>query len=149
MSKIIEVKEKTLNAYENQDYPFEELVEKLGLPRQSGRQPLVDTVFAFNEASAAGLQESQSQQSAAGESHFDLMIYITALHNSMTALFEFSTDLFNKATIEEFSNSYLEILDQVAENYNTKLKQIKVTLPSHLMAARSTTIHDDIDAWEL
>jgi fengycin family lipopeptide synthetase D len=146
---IMEVKEKTLNAYENQDYPFEELVEKLGLPRQPGRQPLVDTVFAFNEASDTGLQESQLQQSAAGESHFDLMIYITVMNNSMSALFEFSTDLFNKATIEEFSNSYLEILDQVAENCDTKLKQINVTLPSHLMAASSTPIHDDTDAWEL
>ncbi|MCX6584831.1 MAG: amino acid adenylation domain-containing protein [Candidatus Aminicenantes bacterium] len=145
---LMEVKEKALNAYENQDYPFEELVDRLGIRRQPGRQPLVDTVFAFYEENRSGPQESQARQAAAGASHFDLMIYITARNDSMSAIFEFSTDLFNKSTIEEFSNSYREILAQVVENLDITLKELKITLPHHLMAARSAFIRDDEDAWE-
>jgi hypothetical protein len=146
---LMEVKEKALNAYENQDYPFEELVDRLGIPRQPGRQPLVDAVFAFYEENQLGPQESQARQAAAGASHFDLMIYITARNDAMSAIFEFSTDLFNKSTIEEFSNSYQEILVQVVENPDITLKEIKITFPHHLMAARSAFIRDDKDAWEL
>ncbi|MBJ8192609.1 hypothetical protein JDS79_38340, partial [Bacillus cereus] len=42
-----EVKETALRAYENQDYPFEELVEKLELQRDLSRNPLFDTMFVL------------------------------------------------------------------------------------------------------
>ncbi|MCP4151785.1 MAG: hypothetical protein GY757_28840, partial [bacterium] len=40
-----EVKENTLQAFENQEYQFEELVEKLSLKRDTGRNPLFDVMF--------------------------------------------------------------------------------------------------------
>ncbi|MCY9639399.1 condensation domain-containing protein, partial [Paenibacillus thiaminolyticus] len=42
-----EVKENTLSAYENQDYPFEELVSKLDVAREVSRNPLFDTMFVL------------------------------------------------------------------------------------------------------
>ncbi|MCY9517807.1 condensation domain-containing protein, partial [Paenibacillus apiarius] len=42
-----EVKETSLGAFENQDYPFEELVEKLQVTRDLSRNPLFDTMFAL------------------------------------------------------------------------------------------------------
>ncbi|MGM1050753.1 MAG: condensation domain-containing protein, partial [Bacillota bacterium] len=40
-----EVKENSLRAYENQDYQFEELVDKLNLRRDISRNPLFDVMF--------------------------------------------------------------------------------------------------------
>ncbi len=40
-----DVKENTFNAYENQDYPFDELVDKLDLERDISRNALFDTMF--------------------------------------------------------------------------------------------------------
>ncbi|KAF6646497.1 condensation domain-containing protein, partial [Paenibacillus sp. EKM301P] len=40
-----EVKEHALRAYEHQDYPFEELVEKLNVTRDTSRNALFDTMF--------------------------------------------------------------------------------------------------------
>ena len=40
-----EVKERTLEAYENQDYPFEELVEHVAVNRDTGRNPIFDVMF--------------------------------------------------------------------------------------------------------
>ncbi|MDI5790336.1 condensation domain-containing protein [Bacillus licheniformis] len=40
-----EVKETTLGAFEHQDYPFEELIEKLNIQRDMSRNPLFDAVF--------------------------------------------------------------------------------------------------------
>ena len=42
-----EVTEDELKAYENQDYQFEELVEKLEIKRDTSRNPLFDTMFAL------------------------------------------------------------------------------------------------------
>ncbi|WP_276209093.1 condensation domain-containing protein [Brevibacillus laterosporus] len=40
-----EVKENALQAYQNQEYPFEELVNKLQLERDNSRNPLFDTML--------------------------------------------------------------------------------------------------------
>ncbi|MFC2146044.1 condensation domain-containing protein, partial [Acidobacteriota bacterium] len=42
-----EVKDRTLEAFENQDYPFEELVEKVKVEREVSRNPLFDVAFAL------------------------------------------------------------------------------------------------------
>ncbi|WP_422850956.1 condensation domain-containing protein, partial [Bacillus thuringiensis] len=46
-----EVKKSTLNAFENQDYPFELLVEKLKVQRDTSRNPIFDTMFTFQDSS--------------------------------------------------------------------------------------------------
>ena len=45
-----EVKETTLGAFEHQDYPFEELIEKLNIQRDMSRNPLFDAVFSMQNA---------------------------------------------------------------------------------------------------
>lgn len=40
-----EVRSRTLQALEHQDYPFEDLVEDLGIPRDAGRNPLFEAVL--------------------------------------------------------------------------------------------------------
>ncbi|MXI40408.1 hypothetical protein GRW07_24390, partial [Escherichia coli] len=48
MSELIEqVKKKTMQAFEHQQYPFERLLEKLNVPRDFSRHPLFDTVFTL------------------------------------------------------------------------------------------------------
>ncbi|MCP5102042.1 MAG: non-ribosomal peptide synthetase, partial [bacterium] len=42
-----EVKQHTLEAFENQDYPFEDLVEKVTVARDISRNPLFDVMFAL------------------------------------------------------------------------------------------------------
>ncbi|MGG3182777.1 condensation domain-containing protein, partial [Priestia megaterium] len=44
-----EVKANALQAYENQDYPFEELVDQLDLERDLSRNPLFDTMFGVQD----------------------------------------------------------------------------------------------------
>jgi len=45
---LIEVKETLIEAYDNQDYQFEELVNNLAIQREAGRHPLIDTVFVLH-----------------------------------------------------------------------------------------------------
>ncbi len=149
---LMEVKNKTLNAFENQDYPFEELVNKLGIQRQAGRHPLVDAVFAF--------QEKNQQDREAGEiraklldfnlfnvAHFDLMLYLTAVNDSISGVFEYSTDLFKRSTIEGLSNFYIEVLEQIVENPDIALEEIRTDL--NLLPAKSTIKQEDDNEWDL
>ncbi|MCP4146681.1 MAG: AMP-binding protein, partial [bacterium] len=48
-SYLTEVKKRTLAAFENQDYPFDLLVEKIDVNRDAARNPLFDVMFAMQE----------------------------------------------------------------------------------------------------
>uniref|UniRef100_UPI000B29B220 non-ribosomal peptide synthetase n=1 Tax=Abyssisolibacter fermentans TaxID=1766203 RepID=UPI000B29B220 len=53
---LSEVKENALKAYENQDYQFEDLVEKLSLTRDISRNPLFDTMFVLQNMESESLK---------------------------------------------------------------------------------------------
>ena len=52
---IKEVKERTLNAFENQEYQFDRLVEQLPVERDTGRNPLFDVMFSLNNFNARSI----------------------------------------------------------------------------------------------
>ena len=155
---LLQVKEKTVNAYENQDYQFEELVSKLPIPREPGRHPLVDTVFVFHEmgerGKIPGTMNNDSENRPENQninynsiSHFDLMLHITDYMDSLWASLEFSTDLFKKSTVTVLSNFYTDILKQVVENPGIKLEDVRMDL--NLLTANSHIIHEEKEDWGL
>ncbi|MCU0289587.1 MAG: condensation domain-containing protein, partial [Acidobacteria bacterium] len=149
-----EVKEKMLNAFQNQEYQFEELISKLDIQRKPGRHPLVDVVFAFQEVNNSA-HDGESRPSSLDPSrllglnisHFDLMFQAIDNGPSLFIIIEYSTALYKRATIEEFSRVYRQILDQIVLNNNIQLVDIKI---SHgLLTAQSDFSQSDKDEWEL
>ena len=95
-----EIRQTALEAYEHQDYPLEELVDKLGVPRDMSRNPLFDTTFALQNMEqqklrAAGL-ELQPADVSLPISKFDLSLYISENAGELYCQFEYSTDLFKR-----------------------------------------------------
>lgn len=125
-----EVRQTTLEAFENQDYPFELLVNKLNVQRDTSRNPIFDTMFAFQESSYSqvvieGLK-IDSVDMESNTSKFDLSLYMTQMEDGLEAHFEFSTDLFKKETIERLSQHYLSILEAIVTSPEDKLKDIRM-----------------------
>jgi non-ribosomal peptide synthetase component F len=149
---LMEVKDRVLKAFENQDYQFEELVNKLGIPRQSGRHPLVDAVFAFQDREPLDREIGEINTQLLDldlfkVSHFDLMLYLTAVNDSINGVFEYSTDLFKSAAIEELSHFYMEILEQVIENPKILLQEIRIDL--QLVTTVSSMMQEDAGDWDI
>jgi len=153
---VRQVKEKTVNAFDNQDYPFEELVSKLDFPRHPGRHPLVDAVFVFQDAAAPG---KENEETAAGDpdpttpelslpsgAHFDLVAHATDHGHSIRVILEYSTDLFKESTIRELSDIYLGMLGQVVEDPGLTIEAIGTI--EQWPAATSMAIRDEED-WGL
>ena len=144
------VKEKAVNAYENQGFQFEELVSRLKIPRQSGRHPLVDTVFVMRDASDNKDVSSEATGFDLLEvSHFDLLLYVTAAADSFRLIFEYSSDLFKKSTIEDFMDAYIEILEQIVNNRDINLSLSDVEIKMNLLTAQTDFFQGDTDDWEI
>jgi len=147
-----EVKEKILNAFENQEYQFEELVNKIDILRQPGRHPLVDVAFTYQgEAGGAAnsgrnpLDAEELNFSSRKTSHSDLILHANETADSIRMRVEYSSHLFKASTIEELAAFYKDILTQAVENPDIKLKDIKIAVG--LLTSSARIIQDDQDDW--
>jgi len=147
MEFLKEVKERTLEAFDNQDYQFEDLVEKLTVKRER-HNPVFDVMFAFQDRGIESTESTEvtdgrtknipkndipearenqsSNENEPGTSKFDLYLNIV-IGKKVRFSFEYSTELFRKETIESFARGFMEILLSVLENKNIKLEEIRMT----------------------
>jgi non-ribosomal peptide synthetase component F len=141
-----EVKENTLNAFDNQEYPFEELVKKLGKQGIYNRNPVFDTVFTLqnleNEETWGNLVSDDTPYEFKNRmTPFDLSFVIYETKYSITAAIVYKTALFKLSTLEKILGHYVEILRIVLEDGEIKLKDI--SLSCDLLDARVKVADDE------
>ena len=108
------VRETSLGAYTHQDVPFEALVERLQPERDLSRTPLFQVMFAYengapDELSLEGL-EASSFEVGAETAKFDLTFYLHERDGKIVGRVEYSTDLFERETIERMVGHYENLL---------------------------------------
>ncbi|QUS15474.1 amino acid adenylation domain-containing protein [Bacillus velezensis] len=129
---LAEVRQAALEAYEHQDYPFEELVERLGVQRDTSRNPLFDVMFVLQNMERESLVLNKLHLTqAADTSHktakFDATLYASeGSDGSISFDFEFNTDIYQKQTIEKWLSYFTRILTKVIENQAIPLGDIHV-----------------------
>jgi len=125
-----EVKEVALGAYENQDYQFESLVDKLNLRRDLSRSPLFDVMFVLQnvetrESMIADLELTKydTDQTLA---KFDLTFI--AIENKGEILFniEYCTNLFKRETIKRLSMHLQNLIETITKDKGIYLGEIDI-----------------------
>uniref|UniRef100_UPI0028AFB3B6 condensation domain-containing protein n=1 Tax=Lacrimispora sp. TaxID=2719234 RepID=UPI0028AFB3B6 len=125
------VKEKCLRAYENQDYPFDELVQSLNLHRELSRNPIFDVLFVYSNLTKGtdlrfGNLEVGSVFIEQKVSKFDITLSVTETEKGYVVDFEYCTDLFKPETIALMGRHYAVLLDQVTDHPDYMLDQISM-----------------------
>jgi amino acid adenylation domain-containing protein len=119
---LARVRATALGAYAHQDLPFERLVEELQIERSLGRTPLYQAVFAFQRAlqsaHEAGTLETglvfEPMAVDAGTAKLDLLLSLTDSERGLGGGWEYSTDLFEPATIDRLSGHLARLLEAAA-----------------------------------
>ncbi len=120
-----QVKATAVQAFENQDYPLEDLVQKIDLKRDVSRNPLFDVMFAFEESCAATVRSINSHATNSscepgffglntGAAMFDLTLTAVQTGNRLQVFIEYCTRLFKEETIKRFSGYFSAILNAAA-----------------------------------
>jgi len=123
-----ETKACVLSAFEHQEYPFERLVDRLNMKRDLSRRPLFDTMFVvqnmgIGQWTSGGLTFTPSEINP-GVSQYDIMFTVEERANGLILHVDYSTQLFERATIERISTHYSRILHQVAAHEALEIKHI-------------------------
>jgi hypothetical protein len=125
-----EVKENTLNAYENQDYHYEELVWKLGLQRDPGRNPLFDVIFALQNIKISQMEVKglhlEPYPLGGKISKFDLSVMVSEIENRIGLIYEYRSQLFKKKTIARLNWHFINIMEQVVRNPGIRISEINM-----------------------
>jgi len=113
------VREAAVGAYGHQDVPFEQLVEELQPERSPNHPPLFQVMFVFQNVSTPTLSlpglTSTPLAVNTETAKFDLSLYVEqdTEHGLRTTL-EYSTDLFDAATMRRMLGHWQTLLESVA-----------------------------------
>jgi amino acid adenylation domain-containing protein len=128
-----QVKEQTTEDFENRDYPFEMLVEKVSIARDAGRNPLFDVMFSFENMDIPALEikglKAAPVEVDSGAVKFDLNLAAVESAHGLLCRFEYCTKLFKKETIERFIIYFKEAVSAIVNNANRKMVEIDIMPP--------------------
>jgi amino acid adenylation domain-containing protein len=113
-----QVRAAALDAYANQDLPFERLVSEMEVERKPGESPIVSVMFDFQNAPMPGRADREPRMSpvvlSRGASQFDLSLLVLDTDLGRTAGIEYNTELFDPATIKRLAAHYHSILESIS-----------------------------------
>ncbi|MCK6102775.1 amino acid adenylation domain-containing protein, partial [Bacillus velezensis] len=125
---ILAVKEKCLQAYDNQEYQFEDLVEAVEKKRDLSRNPIFDFMFGLKEkkkpTEMQGLLGGKSAFIKRNVSKFDLSVLVECVSEGYEIDFEYCIDLFKQETIEYMARHYVTLLEEAVTHPEKKLKDL-------------------------
>ncbi|WP_128894536.1 non-ribosomal peptide synthetase [Longirhabdus pacifica] len=123
------VKQMVIEAFDHADYPFEQLVEKLKLPRNVSRSALFDTMLiVVNETEKHTHSHNltyEKQNTLWKNSKFDLSWYVEE-KDQLEVTVEYSTHLFHRETIERMTVHFEHILTQLLQHPMQQLQHVQM-----------------------
>jgi non-ribosomal peptide synthetase component F len=133
------VKERTLAAFDNQDYQFEDLVEKLVVKRDLSHHPLFDVAFSFQnmdiQSIALAIPGLDTEMELPGlklkpyqyenrVSKLDLNLVGYETEKELHFIFEYRTKLFKKETIELMIDSFMVLVKSVIHDVHGEIQHL-------------------------
>jgi amino acid adenylation domain-containing protein len=114
------VREMTLGAYAHQDLPFERLVEEVQPERSLSHNPLCQVLFQIRQPYEEALDLQglvvKPLDMERGTARFDLVLSLTESEQGLRGQWEYSTDLFEPATIERMAAHFSMLLEGIVTN---------------------------------
>lgn len=119
------VRNLSLDAYSNQDLPFEKVVEALNPKRSLTQTPLFQVLFVLQNSPMPPVELPQTKLSVLeidpGVSQFDLVLNVQDTPQGFLTTWRYNTDLFQTATVTGMSDHYVKLLRDI------------LTVPSNLL----------------
>jgi hypothetical protein len=154
-----DVKKNALNAYENQEYSFEQLVWNLNIKAEGSRHPLFDVVFVLQNTAADQVRINSKNQETLNKIkifpydyevenvHHELLLTVEEGSDTLSMSLQYAVELYKESTARNLSKHYVEILEQIASDRNIPLKDIRI---SHdFITASPDVVQDEVGDFRL
>ncbi len=124
------VARRSLEVLDNQAFPFAELVELVGDGRHAGHTPLVDVMFALQNAEEQAASELFTPVAVDNRtSKFDLSLVVDESLDGIQLAIEYRTSLFRRATIERYLRCLEVLLTDIAARPEVPVEALSMLAP--------------------
>ncbi|WP_027250316.1 non-ribosomal peptide synthetase [Planktothrix agardhii] len=117
---LAQVRQTTQNAYDHQDLPFEMLVEELQIERHLDRNPLIQIVFALQNAPSSPWDfpgiKVEDLASGLDSVRVDLELYLWDVPEGLGGFCSYNRDLFDAETIARMMTHFKALLAAIVAN---------------------------------
>jgi amino acid adenylation domain-containing protein len=125
-----EIREQTMRAFKNQDYPFANLVEALSVKRDPGRNPIFDIQFQMENLDTQkkkipGLK-IKGYDHKITTTKIDLMWSAAETNDNLFFTVNYNTNLFKEKTIEKFSLFFKNSISSILQDPARKLSKVEI-----------------------
>lgn len=122
-------KNSVLEALQNQQLPFEKLVEHVARERPQNANPVFQIMFALHEFENSNLEFSKLEvtrlEQAPTEAKLDLELHvIRGQDEQLLFRWVYNADLFKPQTIRSLANAYGTLIEQVAREPHTAVQEL-------------------------
>jgi amino acid adenylation domain-containing protein len=127
-----EVKERTLEIFENQDYQFEDLVDTVSVRRDLSRNPLFDVMFTYRNMTGDGPGTVPTDLTLSPYSmgrtvsNFDMTLNAVDAEDRLFFTVEYCSKLFKADTMDRFAGYFKKIVSAVGEDPHVPIGKIDI-----------------------
>jgi len=125
-------KENVLESQENQDVPFEQLVDDFKIRRDLSRHPIFQTWFVLqNKTDSLFSFKNLDVENIRVDEHiskFDLALWMKETEHNFELRLEYSTDLFKESTIKQLISGFENFLRIVGENPQLHVEEVPIII---------------------
>lgn len=125
------VRKIVLNAMDNQDYSFEDLVENIVKTQDPGRNPVFDVMINMLYGEENNFKKVDTEEKEGKKeyetSRFDLTLNVLDSPNALIMSFQYNRKLFRRKTIEKFATYFKDIIAAVCTDGEKRITDIGVT----------------------
>ncbi|HEY7767416.1 amino acid adenylation domain-containing protein, partial [Longimicrobium sp.] len=123
------VKARALEAQQNQDIPFEQVVELVQPARTLAHSPLFQVMFAWQNAPATrlelpGLTLAPADAGPRATAKFDLLLSLSEEDGRIAGEVEYATSLFEQATVERWLGYLRRVLEAFASDDGSSVERL-------------------------
>jgi amino acid adenylation domain-containing protein/FkbM family methyltransferase len=134
------MRESALGAFANQDVPFERLVEEVQPERSLDHTPLVQTLFALQNAPEGAIElpglSLEYDEPDTGVTRFDVELFLAETAAGLEGTLNYSTEMFDRATMQRFAEGLMAFLEAGLENPDRLLADLPALPPAQLHRLR-------------
>ncbi|MDF2882508.1 MAG: amino acid adenylation domain protein [Clostridiaceae bacterium] len=126
------VRNNTLDAFDNKDYQFEDLIDDLKIRRDGRKNPLFDVTFDMQRKDFSEIHPILGELKISpyniehNVSKFDISVLAEENDFGIKITFEYCKALYKQETIEDMLRYFINIIEQVVANPNIELGDIEL-----------------------
>lgn len=128
------VRNTALEAYENSDLPFQELVRTLKVDLRSLRSPFFQVMFGFDSTEGEHPSSLIQIDTKPGTARFDLTLQLTESSSGISGSFEYCTDLFDEPRMAALSRRFVALLGELSANPDRSVSDLELSVSENAQA---------------